>query len=763
MKYTEQSTSKQRFKYLICATILCLALSANVSLAEEDSTTSITPILSIPSAPVDIKKKMDEQEKAREEKLQEPTINAIYEAAHDPFGDEFKWLPVSDSDWNAVSIDSTESTDALTIFAYRRTVDKPRGDVSVMEVYYRRKIFNSIGKDSYADINYTFFDRYFDSLQIQGRTILPDGRTIPLDTSLVIRKSIQTPEGADVTSTSFSLPGVTDSCIIEYYMRYLTYEGSTHWWYYQSEIPILSAKYFWYPAKSILEKNEFVQMILELLKDEKGVIDFTLPTPSRLIPDKRSTAYAWQNTVGKATTNIVPENSPSVLVFAVTDVPPFEPEPYSIPEELQQSRVVMYRTQLDNTKKYWESMAKQYDEALTHVATKKKKLLKAIKKIKKKIPRDEWPEAAYNWTQQQLWNSDYNGWYSEKYLAKQTKKRKRKSISRRKRKSKKNKEFFIDDLINRRDANSTGVNLLFCEALKAMGFNTHMAYVVNRDSTVFSSSLPTWQFDRTIVLVQTDSAHFDAYDPSTPYLAPGQLRWQNEGVAALIIGDTKRLFVHTPVSSQSENTISRSLSVKSIDEDGWSASSKERYGGQMATTLRETLWRHDEEYHVQEVKRMLFPEQIGVEIDSLQISGLWDRGGPIVMTFNIRKRHEVAGGGKRLFLPLKEFFGESYNPFTKETRLKPLVFDFPYTVTDIAVIHLNEQWSLQAKPDDMAHTNKFGSCQSAIKSIGDVVSLQRLFRITSPYVGKKHYQDIRDIFNARQELNNQIISLIKSQ
>ncbi len=747
------------FSAILLVTLVLLAAftSTNTSHAADSTDVELAPSTLIPLEPVKFRSDTNLAEQPD-----------IYELAQDPFGRIFQWKQVSDSDWTARSLDTTHrngiSNDAMILFEYTRAKDRPRYGASVLETYFRRRILNAAGKDEYADVEYQFPRGLFDSVQVLGRTVLPDGRIVPLDTSLIVRREIETIHGDTMTIVSFSLPGVTDDCIIEYYLRYIDYTGSSHIWNYQSDLPTISARYFWYPAVSKLRFDKSTsryQRVIEELERTYG-LSYRI-TSNRLTPDDRSSAYVWQNTVGAIDTKTLPENSPNVLVFSAKNVPAFEPEPYSIPDDLQRARVFMYRTSQSSTNRYWKNSARSFRAVFESYALKSKRLKKAIKKIKKDIPLSKWIDAAYSWTQETVMNTNYDDWYLGKFQSNEHKKRKKKNKRKRKKSKKKDVSLYIDDTLKKGYGSSVEVTLIFDEALKELGFESYTAFVTSRDSVVFSANLPYWQFDHLIVLVKTDSVTYRAYDPAIPYLAPGELRWQNEGVTALVVGDNDELFISTPMNLASENTLVRSLSIDHIDDHEWSGRSTERLRGQMATELRAALWPHDSAYHIQEVKRLLFPDNPAVEIDSLAISGVWNRGEPLVIDFSIRKQHLAASAGNRLFVSLKDIFGEFYSPFINEERLKPIIFDFPYTVTDNAIIELGETWKLETKPDDVKHFREYVDCQLAINSFSGAVSIQKLFRVKAPFVSHERYVEIRDLFDTRESFNEQVLSLTKNQ
>ena len=137
---------------------------------------------------------------------------------HIPRAAAFEWDPVTDSEKSMKSNPLDPGASAVVLFK--------RGQIEVVEktslfwttrivTYVRMKVFNDAGRDA-GNVSVEA-PKYVRTSKIDGRTILPSGEIIPLDSSKVFRGLAYTAgKSFAVLQTSFTLPSVEPGAIIEY-------------------------------------------------------------------------------------------------------------------------------------------------------------------------------------------------------------------------------------------------------------------------------------------------------------------------------------------------------------------------------------------------------------------------------------------------------------------------------------------------------------------------------------------------------------------
>src|SRR5580700_4033332 len=130
----------------------------------------------------------------------------------------YDWDPVTDAEKTMKASPLDPGAGAVVLFK--------RGQMDVIEqsslfwttriqTYVRIKVFNDAGRDA-ADITYGH-EKFFRVSRVDGRTILPSGEIIPLDSTKVFKETIyQEGKHFALLGTSFTLPSVVPGTIIEY-------------------------------------------------------------------------------------------------------------------------------------------------------------------------------------------------------------------------------------------------------------------------------------------------------------------------------------------------------------------------------------------------------------------------------------------------------------------------------------------------------------------------------------------------------------------
>src|SRR6185436_5472455 len=103
----------------------------------------------------------------------------------------------------------------------------------------------------------------------------------------------------------------------------------------------------------------------------------------------------------------------------------------------------------------------------------------------------------------------------------------------------------------------TDISLLFVALSNAAGFDARMARVPDSSDIFFTPQRPLTYFISNFSVAVKLNDQWSFYDPSTPYLEPGMLRWQEEGQHGLISDPKEGFFVRTQASEPVRSTRAR--------------------------------------------------------------------------------------------------------------------------------------------------------------------------------------------------------------
>ncbi len=224
-------------------------------------------------------------------------------------------------------------------------------------IYCRIKIFNAEGRQ-WGDYSIPYVHKKQKILDLRGRTVLPDGKEFFLSENQVFEKDLVKGEGVKVKQKSFSLPGITDGCIVEYYVKFRS-PVISQIWQVQKNIALLNGEFVWAFQQY---RGYLTEGIVKIIKENW--------TPNFMkYPDNFPIFSFWYPSYIKA----------KELHFSVKNVPALEDEPYSVSESMLKAQVRCYYGSSETAQKYWEETNNDSARA----------------------------EAAYNWVQKNLKNIDY--------------------------------------------------------------------------------------------------------------------------------------------------------------------------------------------------------------------------------------------------------------------------------------------------------------------------------------------------------------------
>ena len=296
----------------------------------------------------------------------------------------FDWDPMSDAEKSMKSNPLDPGAGAVVLFK--------RGQIDVIEqsslfwtthihTYVRIKVFNDAGRDAgNVSVNH---EKSVRLSKIEGRTILPSGEIIPLDSSKVFQ-GIAYKEGKNfaMLQTSFTFPSVAPGAIIEYQVEEYVDGFFPPPWIFDTE------------GVGSMESSLRVTVGPRL-----NMSQFPLETMLNKI------AVAQGQTV-----------KGSQIDFSVKNLRPIQSEPYSPPFRDQSVMVLFTPTQLGYggdvypiiTK--WDDVAEEIKRELTNMEKAEREAKNKAKELADKVsdPRRK-AQAIYSYLQQNITSSNLVG------------------------------------------------------------------------------------------------------------------------------------------------------------------------------------------------------------------------------------------------------------------------------------------------------------------------------------------------------------------
>jgi hypothetical protein len=233
------------------------------------------------------------------------------------------------------------------------------------------------------------------------------------------------------------------------------------------------------------------------------------------------------------------------------------------------------------------------------------------------------------------------------------------------------------------------INVLFAALARAAGFDARFAYLPDRSNVAFKpETLANAYFLEIVNVAVRFGTRWMFFNPSDRYLQPGMLRWQEEGVPALIPDPDNTIFVMTPVSADKKSVYRRTGSFR-LDEDGTLEGYVHiEFSGQAALELKHSqagLSRVEREELLMDDIRELIRS---AETTNLQIESAADLTMPYRYSYRVRVPGYARRTDKRLlFQPA--FFQYGRKPrFSASERVHPVYFPYAWSEQDEITIEL---------------------------------------------------------------------------
>ncbi|MCK5124689.1 MAG: DUF3857 domain-containing protein [candidate division Zixibacteria bacterium] len=637
--------------------------------------------------------------------------------------DEFKWAEITPSDWKITQDSSKQITDAVIIFEHIIADDKGlENDKCYRTIYRRIRILTDYGRN-WGDFDIPILNLKQKIESIQGRTITKDGKTILLGDEHIFEKEAIKIKRKKIKQTSFSMPGVTNDCIIEYYIKIKMPSYYTQW-IIQKDIPVLEFKYRWVIPR------------FNITSRQAGIFEDYI-TPN----------YLYLNRYSELSVDYVPSiKKPKELVFTCSFVPPYNDEPFSLPADAIRTKLLCYLGSRSTALAYWGEKSNDVDDFQKDYADKNKRLRKVVEDFAGLKSVEEKISTAYNWVQSNIFNISYWDLPERNAKSKKIKKKDRKCIS---------------DVIKLGYGTKTEINRVFCDMLREMNIDAKMAFACDRDLDIFVEEAKYWQFDESLVIVKKGYKDFDFYSPGHAMLPINQMPWFIEGVITLVGGVESNL-ISIPFSSPATNTSTLTYDF-TIDEDlilngNYSVILK----GQASRNLKVKLLDESPEDCKHLIKESLERRFDDIKLEVEMFSNLDSVAAiPVIKCVMEQVELEVIGD-KVLFKPFSHM-SASKNPFYLNERKGGVLLNYPYQLRESAQFTLPEDMIIAALPNDTSFKCDAGTCTVMFEELGGGLSVQRLFTLSNPFWTVAGYPSLQALYQARQDFGDFIVVLKESE
>jgi hypothetical protein len=628
------------------------------------------------------------------------------------------WRPVERADLELKTPRIEPGADAEAIFWDVKIEDQLKGrDLSLtLSHYIRIKIFSDLGREKFSSVEIPLSGKRTVH-DIAGRTIKADGTIIELKKDGIFDQDLVKTKGTKLRGRTFTLPNVAAGDIIEYrYKETRENEIVDHMRLdFQRDLPIWSVTYHLKP--------------LQIPYLPYGMRTMALQCKPPAFEQEPNGFYST----------------------TMTNMPAFREEPNMPPESQLRAWLLVYYEEDKKTdaEKYWKEIGKKDFSTFKPLLHADGLVKQTAEELVSGIAKPEDKLAAIDtFCRTKIRNLNSSAFHLTADERKEVKENKSPG-----------------DTLKQKAGSGMDVDLLFGALVNAAGFEARMARVADRGHTFFSPARPSTYFLGGFdVAVKLDDK-WTFFDPATPYLDHGMIRWQEEGGQALVSDPKAGFFVPTQYSEPERSVRQRRAKFKLLDDGTLEGTVQYSYTGHVGRDQKSRYEEMTPAQQEEEWKKSLQARLSTAELSDFAMKDTGDAGKSLVVEHKVTVPGYAIRTGKRLLLQ-PAFFERNLDPrFTDSKRKWDVYFDYGWAEDDDLSIELPQGWVLD---DPVAPRNsKIGDIGIYTADVrkskdGRVLFYKRRFDWgyhAPTVIPAEHYSQVKKVFEFIQEQDNYTIAL----
>lgn len=560
--------------------------------------------------------------------------------------------------------------------------------------YVRIKILKDDGK-KYGDISITHLPLLTNIEKIRARVTTPDGKVVPF-TGKVYDKVVVKAGGVRIVSKTFTLPDVQAGAILEY-----SYERG-------------------FRNNLIFDTSFTVQRELPVLHETLWLRPYT--------QGGFSTFFIYKGLpAGKK-----PVKNGDHFDLELENIPAYEEEPFSPPEEFVKPTVIFYYAagSTPNADEFWKATAKLYGEEVEGFLNERGGVREAAQQAVAGANTPEEKLRKLYARAQQVRNLTFE---PEKTEQEERQLRDNKSA--------------IDVLKNGygwRD----DINRFFVTLARAAGFEANVVRIGDRSEWFLSKKLPLgMQLNNEVALVKLDGKDL-LLDPATPFASFGMLSWEKTNVSGIKVvkkSDGPQ-WMEIPQDPAEKAQLKRVAKLH-LDGDTLKGHVVVTYTGHEAMAMRREQRNHDDttaKKNIEDTVKGWFFN--GSTVKLTKLSGLREAEVPLVAELDVELPSTGAVTGSRALVPLAVFSAAAKSPLSSEQRKSALYFHHQYSVDDDVTLDVPAAYAVEALP--APHSNDLGGLvfASKVERTPAAVHLTRSLAVKTISIDADKYGVVRNFF-----------------
>jgi len=320
----------------------------------------------------------------------------------------------------------------------------------------------------------------------------------------------------------------------------------------------------------------------------------------------------------------------------------------------------------------------------------------------------------------------------------------------------------LNKVLAQRRGDATQKALLLQGMLKAVDINSRLVWAADRGRGTIDTTLPTpnW-FDTLLVLVDLDGKH-TFLDPASAALGFGQLRAGHEGTKALLSDARKPIGIILPETPFEQNLRRAEVDLALDGKGRLSGTGTLRLTGLHAA--ERIHWQDDEAKTLQAWKDWLGERYKEFQITDVKAAEALEER-QVTVTWSMAQREDEVLGDEATVVPSAPL-GPVRQPFTQTADERKMDVIFEYPDRDEVELRLRwpAEWRVEQVPQPAAVNHPCGALStSVVRNDQDhTLVYRRRLDLTQRTIGiKDGYEAVRGLFAEAEKNDGQKLTLVR--
>ena len=646
--------------------------------------------------------------------------------------------------------DCPQQPGAAAVILYREEITN--GETFATSVFKRLKVLTDAGRE-YSNIEIPFVTGSTKITGIQARVVPPEGPAREFGGQIFDKTAVRFRKMRVATKT-FALPDVAVGSIIDYRYKVEIDHGSSG--STKGLDDLISGlggsggrpEEGGYPEENRLRALPFESWdVQDDLFTKKAKF---ATTSNELLLDYLFGRYgcrmAWVS-IGKMSSK--PKFANDTIELELVDIPAYEEEEYSVPEESLRTSVDLFYIsgEVDNNEEFWKLESEEWQKGVEAFLGKPAKLTAAAREIIGDAT-DPTEQLRRIYTRVQgLRNLSYE-----------------KGLTRRQRKEQKIKDNRkVTDVLERGFGVRSDITRTFVALARAAGLTADVVRVTARDNKIFRNNYLSFygQLDSEVATVKVGDKVL-AFDPATPFCPFGLVHWSRTNSAALRVADAGPAFFSIPVFPADMALIQREIALKLDLQGNLAGTVTTTYSGQEAL-VRRLNQIHDDEARAgrKRSKRSsadLLP--MGASAKLIKVENIDNNAPSLIAHYEVSIPGIGTAAGEKMLLPISPLAGTGQYPFRHNERKNPVYIPYPFRQFDDIVITLPEGLTAEVRPEPRKSDNEFSNFSIVCGlEAPERLHIQRDLSIKKSLFPAEQYKAIKSFYDTVRTIDEEQIVL----